>query len=207
MKKIISVILMTALLLAMCVPVFAADDSRSTYISFIYTPAEPIYNVTIPAEWYIDIDGGDWSSPFNNFNKIEVSDTENLNGQSIIITIDYTQDYIDYAYGLPICLNSSEPSDFYSSKLQYELYNITLIETYMESAQYEENSIPFSIYAGDLCGTSIGKEIAEFNKNGTQIISFYFDIQQLNTIEPNVAYTGYVTFGIRLGEGIVDWKW
>ena len=201
MKKIISFILITALFLTMCVPVLAADDSRSTNLSFTYTPAEPSYNVTIPAEWYIDWVGGYNYYDDQLYANISVSEAENLGGQSVIITIDSTsQSEINGDY---LRLKAyTDVSEGYSVFLRYSLMNQTL-----HSADFTVVHPETQLWQLGISGATIGSKIAEFNKDGTQKLAFFIDGSEQPKIQPKVNYIGTITFGISLGEGIVDWEW
>ena len=200
MKKKISVLLIFVFLLTLCLPALAYDG-HNTEVSYRYIPATPNYTVSIPEVWDIQlISETDYNS--DRFAHIEVSGAVNLNGQSVIITIDATQQ--SEISGEPLNLEITEEAP-YPQYLRYTLINETLANGFYTSYPNGELHLWQTGVGG---GWDIGDRIAEFDRNGVQLISFNIHSWvQWKDIAPNVPYKGIITFGISLGEGRVDWEW
>ena len=175
MKKIISVILMTVLLLTMCVPVLAADDSRSTYISFTYIPAEPLYTVSIPGELALSL-----YEP--NYLLFEITGNKNLSGQSIIITFEGTENY-------------DEKEDLYELGLYYDTHRI-----YYSLFDFNDKQVmgyygtPYYLYPGTILGI-----LKAFNpETVAEYIRLEIDAESIEYLPEIATYTGIITFGISL---------
>jgi hypothetical protein len=137
---------------------------------------EPLYTVTIPSE--LKLAEGD-----NQFN-IEVSNAENLGDKKVIITLERTQHNNGGSFAQTLWANGNEPDvfdvslDYNNQFFHYEIY------------------VPYSTsYAGVF---SAGAEFAVFAGNGVQNSNIRISASNAARALPEVPYTGYIIFGIKL---------
>ena len=168
MKKFLTLLLAVALVMSLSVPAFATeydetDTEATTNLSFSLLAA-PTYTVTIPGSLNL-VEG-------NNYLPITVSDSADLDGGSIVITAEETND----PHGTPdnwvqrLVVGGGESASDY---INYHINNIDL---------------------NDYVFTS-GTEIFSFTADGTQNV--ILNIKALtNMAQPTETYTGFLTFGI-----------
>jgi len=181
MKKFLTLILALALVLSLSVPVFAANEtSARTDLSFIYADNEPSYIVTIPAS--LELSMGE------NFLPITVTDAENLNGKKITVTIEGTNEPNGIG-GFATVLHV--PYEIllsgYTNEVRYNIFNA------------EGNLIG---EGGPHIFAVHDRTLAEFDGNGEKSIKIS-NIESVWSppsfpIMPNVPYTGYIVFGIKV---------
>ncbi|MCL1982341.1 MAG: hypothetical protein FWG53_04515, partial [Clostridiales bacterium] len=177
MKKALTIILALALVMSLSVPVFAANptDSR-TDLSFILETAQPTYTVTIPGSLKLEI--GD------NVLPITVSDAVNLGGNNVVVTFEGTQ------YGTPVVKYALmlQFNDSITNAVYYKIFDM--------------NDIDLQHGDGYTVPVAPGIALASFAGNGSAKIRINVP-DQTGWAYPNVLYTGYITFGIKL-EGSIN---
>ena len=162
---------------------YAATTTKNGYLTYTdgnstvwlkdngTTPPEPTYTVTIPTT--LDLAVGD------NYLPVTVSNTQDLGGKAVAITFEATQDNANNGSGLyyRMCLWPNGISG--ETSVIYKLFNA-------------ENSEIISNAANPA-----GQILVDLNGNGTKKIRI--NLPEPNAgILPNVPYTGYIIFGIKL---------
>ena len=217
MKKFITIILALALVMSLSVPVFAAPNQTEaqTNLSFAYEAVEPVYTVTIPGT--LSLGFGD------NYLPIEVSDTANLNNKSVAITFEGTQteaDFPQFAYthyalilvnpnkNIPVLYSTLDHDDFITYRLFDEfgdrfygdLGGVTCPSVFRQFV-YALTHSAFLNQSGDpLDSRGI---LAKYDKDGVKNLKIVIENDGLyynspDYLTPNVTYTGYIIFGIKL---------
>jgi len=183
MKKALTIILALALVMSLSVPAFAADNEYTekdkegkTDISF--TISEPTYTVTIPASVALNYTAG--TDTTTNL-PITVSDSENLNGRSIVITVEATNDLITSGALAGLyqnCLYPADPVDG-NDRIPFDF------------ASVEDD-------AGNMGQFPSGYVLVTFSADGVKNIGFIMQGTLNSSVRPGVAYTGWIQFGIGL---------
>ena len=195
MKKLISIIIFVAIVVCMTIPVFAENydqDDTEGQTDFKLELGSPTYTVTIPTMKNLAI--GD------NFLPIEVSDAQNLNGKSIVITFESTQakacnSFYPLAYSLilwrdpvPTGVVTMYMSD-YSNWVNYYLYD-------ENGVQKGEKDTIISFHNRTPYVLDAGKILASYTKDGIKQIKMYIPPENVDHISTSVEYSGYIVFGI-----------
>jgi hypothetical protein len=171
MKKFLSITLALVLMMSLSLTAFAANQtSGQTDLSFTHAgPAAPTYTVTIPAS--LDLKIGD--NPVD----ITVSDMQNMNGKSVVVTFEGTQRYVPPREMYDLVLSANDGRNLY-----YFLID--------EAGKESPNEAPKGI------------TLVTFSSNSTRSYTILFDPEGRNgddfrEIPPGV-FTGYITYGIKV---------
>jgi len=175
MKKFTTILLALMLVMGMSVPAFAENETaKQTDLSFMLPPSAPVYTVTIPGS--LVLEAGD------NYLPIEVSDTANFSGKSVVVTFEGTQYLVAGNYWTIL----GEPDGSGISYILKDSDNNLL-------PSWRPTNFSDSIYAPLNHST-----LATFNGNGTKYINLELKEYELEEVIPDVEYTGYIRFGIKL---------
>ena len=169
MKKTLTIILAMALVMGLSVPVFAANEtSGKTDLTFTYA-AVPSYTVSIPATLTLEL--GDTNLP------ITLSDAENLDGKSVVITFEGTQQSADGNQFVTILA----PPQGVEDGLFYGILNVNGQQI-----------------GGGSKVISPGLHLVALDAEGTANIKINIPETSVPNIVSGANYTGYITFGISL---------
>ena len=192
MKKALIIILALALVMGLSAPALAAEDEyRQTELYFYYDALEPVYYVTIPDA--ITLDFGE------NYLTIGVDGTENLGGKAVAIyydssTLNMSQ---EPGYALYVSALVSESTDEYGDPEYAILYILSDSdgEAFGETHLDEEDEYPFYMQFIEQ-----GTELANFYGDGEDylILTIEDSMKMFYSFAPNIAYSGYIIFGIGL---------
>ena len=174
MKKFLTIILALALVMSLSVPVFATNPtSGQTDLSFIYVN-EPVYTVAIPPALALELG--------NNYLPITVSDVQYLGDKTITVTFEGTQRRSN---------PGNEPARYYL-QLSYQNISNSFLYDLFDSMDIEAEGFFVTVQQG--------RWLADFQSNGTKTIRLFIDPDVINgsILTPNVPYTGYIIFGIKL---------
>ena len=177
MKKLISIILATALV--MCLPLTAlANNEQRTDFSYTHTKIEPSFTVSIPGA--LDLRIGD------NYLDITVSNMANLGQDHVVVYVADSGNpdnpgLVDYRN--IFCLYDPETGYF----VRYQVYDM-----YDKEVTNDYNGNPRDF--------AINKKLADFFSNNIFGIRISLDPEYINkaTHLTSGTYTGYITFGITL---------
>jgi len=202
MKKALTIILAMALVMSLSVPVFAADSSQNTNLTFSYAVAGPEYTVTIPPSLNLVI--GDNALP------ISCEITKPLGRyDEILVTFEATQ---QHELGTPGTGNA-----VYELALRFNENRMVFVPYHLFDADGGE------MKTGTM-GYPYGFEVDRL-KDGSLLVAFnaknfkpgelgddnevtrYINIEVVGTevqalidngrFYPTETYTGFITFGIR----------
>lgn len=177
MKKLTSILLVLALVLGLAVPAFADNQtSGQTELSYTYIPDEepndPVYTVTIDAT--LDLDLG------INHMDFEVSDMEDCDGKSVVITFASTS--VQGAVGRYETKLVAAGAMLWDPGVYYELYSAAGVKMAAANAVSDPGFV-----------------LAEFAEDGIATISINIpDESIIDGLVADTEYTGTLTFGIAL---------
>jgi hypothetical protein len=173
LKKIVCTVAVMGMALTSAMPVFAADVSQDTTTTFSYTKKnDPTYTVTIPSSLTITEEGSEL--------KIEASDVNNLDGKKVSVTIAGTDKFRNQMLVSAKVSSSAK----YNSQIKY---------TFTDA---EGNVIETTGSADEV----VGKELASFTEDGNVSYTVKPYAAHITKAEPDLEYTGTMTFGISLVE-------
>jgi len=174
MKKFISIILTLSLVLSMSAAAIAEyDETRWVEVSFYEEVAAPAYYVTIPEAVQLSYTGMDF-----NYINIKVSEISNLpNAKAVgILLADASHVYGMHPRTLAL-------HGHFEGKTDYDYY-----------LRYAIHGSYHSAYDLDYGQDAL---LGYYNEEGSD--QYYFEIlTDYDKIMPNVAYSGYIVFGIKL---------